>query len=306
MQIQEMKGIPTNLPPCLGATSHMLIGPHPHSSSTIFPASVSNWYDSLSDFFSVVDGHRAEIPNWFNHQCNENSISFLIGPEFPSIALCFAVEIEIMGLFNFYVVISINGSKRLFEISRIIIKSVDGLVFCYRLQSSLQKLFEDLNLGDRNLVQIFCEISSYNDTGEIAPLITRVGVHVECICSQNSQKVSKKRNRPLESRICTCLCLAQTHCQCPKELGSTYSTGPTSVHSGYSDSQIIASAMDGGGSSLISLSSNSGLSMDVSNVSEFDFGFQSTLGDGFDMGSPSLNDDSDISPYPQSKKMRPS
>ena len=78
------------------------------------------------------------------------------------------------------------------------------------------------------------------------------------------------------------------------------------MHSGYSDSQIIASAMDGGGSSLISLSSNSGLSTDASNVSEFDFGFQSTLGDGFDMGSPSLNDDSDISPYPQSKKMRPS
>ena len=301
MQIQEMKGIPTNLPPCSGATSHMLIGPHPHSSSTIFPASVPIGPYPLSDFFAVVDGHGDEIPNWFNHQCNENSISFLIGPEFPSIALCFAVEIEITEkYFNCHVVISINGSKRLFESSPILIKSVDGLVFCYRLQSSLQKLFEDLNLGDRNLVQIFCE-TPYNDAGEIARPITRVGVHVECICSQNSQKVSKKRNRLLESRICTCLCLAQTHCQCPKELGSTYSTGPTSVHSGYSDSQIIASAMDGGGSSLISLSSNSGLSMDVSNVSEFDFGFQSTLGDGFDMGSPSLNDDSDIHIHSQRK-----
>ena len=122
-----------------------------------------------------------------------------------------------------------------------------------------------------------------------------------------ARKVSKKRNRPLEARICTGLCLDQTHCQCPKELGSTYSTGPTSsVHSGYSDSRIISSAMDGGESSTISLLSNSGLSMDVTNGSEFDFGFQSTLGDGFDMGSSSLNDDSDFSPYPQSKKMRPS
>ncbi|KAF3949801.1 hypothetical protein CMV_024370 [Castanea mollissima] len=55
-----------------------------------------------------------------------------------------------------------------------------------RPQSSLQELFEDLNLGDRNLVQIFCETAV--DAGKIAPVITRVGVHVECICSpQKSQ-----------------------------------------------------------------------------------------------------------------------
>ncbi|KAF3945836.1 hypothetical protein CMV_027832 [Castanea mollissima] len=66
-------------------------------------------------------------------------------------------------------------------------------------QSSLQKLFEGLNLGDRNLVQIFCETS--HDAGKIAPVITRVGVHVECICSpQKSQgsQISKsivQRNR---------------------------------------------------------------------------------------------------------------
>jgi len=207
--------------------------------------------------------------------------------------------------FDYHVIISINGSERLFESSCFSYKYDAHMVFCCRLQSSLQILFEDLNLGDRNLVQIFCEAS--NDSGKIVPEIKRVGVHVECICSpQKSQKVSKKRNWPLQSRICTCLCLAQTHCQCPKQLCSTYSTGPISVHSGYSDNCIISSAMDGGGSSSISLSSNSGLSMVVTNGSEFDFGFQSTLGDGFDMGSSSLIDDSDFSPYPQSKKMRPS
>ena len=312
MQIREMIGLPPNLPPCLGVTSHMLIGPHSHSSSKISPASVPKCYSFLSDYTAVVDQYGDEIPNWFNHQSNGNSISFLIGPEFPTIAVCVSVAIEMIKddcrfcNFNLHVVISINGSKRLFESTRIIFARRDQLVFCCRLQSSLQILFEDLNLGDRNLVQIFCE-TSYNNTGKIASQIKSVGVHVDCICSpQKSQKVSKMRNRPLESSICTCLCLAQTHCQCPKQLCSTYSTGPTSVNSGYSNNHIISSAMDGGGSSSVSLSSNSGLSMDVTNGSEFDFGFQSTLGDGVDMGSSSLNDDSDFSPYPQSKKMRPS
>ena len=358
MQIREKIGLPPNLPPCLGVRSHMLIGPHPHSSSTISPASVPNPYGFLSDYNATADGYGNEIPNWFNHQSNGNSISFLIGPEIPTIALCVAIKL-IDGIcnFNYHFVISINGSKRLFERKSSCLQHGDRLVLSCRLQSSLRELFEDLNLGDRNLVQIFCETSNM-DSGKIAPVtvITRVGVYVECICrpqksrgcqisksivQQNrrrlsllhgssfimrkqyntkqptrstffqpllkARKVSKKRNRPLEARICTGLCLAQTHCQCPKELGSTYSTEPTSsVHSGYSDSRIISSAMDGGESSTISLLSNSGLSMDVTNGSEFDFGFQSTLGDGFDMGSSSLNDDSDFSPYPQSKKMRPS
>ena len=355
MQIRKMIGLPPYLPPCLGVRSHMLIGPHPHSSSTISPASVPNAYFFLSDYKSLVGGYGNEIPNWFNHQSNGNSISFLIGPEFPTIALCVAIKMieDDFCNFNYHVVISINGSKRLFESTMFILLCVDQLVLCCRLQSSLQKLFEDLNLGDRNLVQIFCETS--HDAGKIAPVITRVGVHVECICSpqksrgcqisksivqQNRQrlsllhgssfimrkqyntkqptrstffqpllkarKVSKKRNRPLEARICTCLCLAQTHGQCPKEVGSTYSTGPTSVHSSNSDGPIISRALNGGGSSSVSLSSNSWLSLNVTNWSEFDFGFESTLGDGFNLGSSSLNDDSDFSPFLQSKKMRPS
>ncbi|KAF3955931.1 hypothetical protein CMV_018911 [Castanea mollissima] len=227
-------------------------------------------------------------------------------------------------LFDYHVFISINGSIQLFQSSEYIFEHFNQLVFCCRPQSSLQKLFEDLNLGDRNLVQIFCKTS--HDAGKIAPVITRVGVHVECICSpQKSQgcqisksivqqnrrrpallhgssfimrkqyntkqptrstfyqpllkarKVSKKRNRPLEARICTCLCLAQTHCQCPKEVGSTYSTGPTSVHSSNSDSPIISRALNGSGSSSVSMSSNSWLSLDVTNWSEFDFGFEPTL-----------------------------
>lgn len=181
MQIREMIGLPPNLPPCLGVTSHMLIGPQPHSSSTIFPASVPNAYASLSDYNSVVDGYGNEIPKWFNHQSIGNSISFLIGPEFPTIALCVAIKIEYdYWHYSYHVVISINGSKRLFESTMFVLVRADQLVLSCRLQSSLQKLFEDLNLGDRNLVRIFCETSN-NDTGYVAPEITRVGVHVECI-----------------------------------------------------------------------------------------------------------------------------
>lgn len=33
---------------------------------------------------------RKKIPKWFNHQSIESSISFWIGPEFPTIAVCFA------------------------------------------------------------------------------------------------------------------------------------------------------------------------------------------------------------------------
>ena len=71
-----------------------------------------------------------------------------------------------------------------------------------------------------------------------------------------------------EARSCTCLCGAQTCCQCLKELGSTHSAGRASVHSSNLESQIISSDTNGGRSSLVSVPSNSGLPMDVTNGSE--------------------------------------
>ncbi|KAL4622114.1 hypothetical protein ACB092_06G274200 [Castanea dentata] len=204
VQIREMIRLPPNLPPC-----HMLIVPHPNSSSTISPAFVPSPYYLLTEYHCVFDGYGDEIPNWFNHQSNENSMSFLIGPEFPTIALCFAIEITPTETvkarscnFEYHVFISINGSKRQFERTYCSFERVNQLVFCCRPQSSLQTLFEGLNLGDRNLVQIFCETS--HDAGKIAPVITRVGVHVECNCSpQKSQGcqipksiVQRNRRRP--------------------------------------------------------------------------------------------------------------
>ncbi|KAL0005867.1 hypothetical protein SO802_013428 [Lithocarpus litseifolius] len=71
-----------------------------------------------------------------------------------------------------------------------------------------------------------------------------------------------------EARSCTCLCGAQTCCRCLKELGSTHSAGRASVHSSNLESQIISSDTNGGRSSLVSVPSNSGLPMDVTNGSE--------------------------------------
>lgn len=84
-------------------------------------------------------------------------------------------------------------------------------------------------------------------------------------------KISNK-NRPLVARSRKCLCGAQTRCRCPKEVGSTYSAGPVSVHSSNLESRIISSAMNGGGSSTVS---NSGLSMDVKNGSDLGLEFDS-------------------------------
>ena len=122
-----------------------------------------------------------EIPSCgFNHQRNGNLVSFLIGPEFPAIALCVAFES------HFYVscydsIISINGSKR-----RITTKMNDynkeskGMCFS---SISLLELFEGFNLGDQNLVEIFCETSSVIPN-YYCPKIEWIGVHVQCICPQ--------------------------------------------------------------------------------------------------------------------------
>jgi hypothetical protein len=64
----------------------------------------------------------------------------------------------------------------------------------------------------------------------------------------------------------------------------------------------------------LSLPSDVGLLMDMENdlgLGQQDLGFDSIIGDGFDLDSssvtpPSVNDGSDLKPYPPSKKMRTS
>ena len=180
MQFREIIGLSPNLLPCLGVTSHMLMGPH--SSTTRSLASET----PLSEYKFVVTVDENEIPNWFNHQRDGNVISFSIGPEFPTIALCVALEIPDSTCYcNYHVIISINGSVRTFE--NILIEEdmrTEHLFFSCRPQSSLQDLFGDLNLGDRNHVELFSETFTLDcsSSGEITPIIKRIGVYVECIC----------------------------------------------------------------------------------------------------------------------------
>jgi hypothetical protein len=68
----------------------------------------------FSEYEFKVPGN--EIPNWFNHQSVGSSISFWIGPEFPTFALCLAFGKEDACLILMYHVdISINGRKRKFQ-----------------------------------------------------------------------------------------------------------------------------------------------------------------------------------------------
>ncbi|KAF3943495.1 hypothetical protein CMV_029957 [Castanea mollissima] len=173
--------------------------------------------------------------------------------------------------FLIHVDISINGSKRTFEKSTIYSEEEYGhLCFYCRPQSSLQTLFQDLNLGDQNHVELFCETNRRMTDFFMAPNIKAIGVHVECNCPQpqNVEALGLSMDN-YEARSCTCLCGAQTCCGCLKEVDSTHSAGRASVHSSNLEIQIISSDTDGGGSSLVSVPSNSGLPMDVTNGRKF-------------------------------------
>ncbi|XP_075658526.1 disease resistance protein RUN1-like [Castanea sativa] len=168
-RFRELIGVPPNLPPCLGVTSHMLMGTP--SFTTISRA-------SAFPFGKYVNN---EIPSCFNHQRNGNLISFLIGPEFPTIALCVAFEPPNDFGFYCHAIISINGSKQMTK-NIMIVESWGYEHMCFSC-ISLQELFEGFNLGDQNLVEIFCQTSPL-PSGEKSPNIECIGVHVQCICPQ--------------------------------------------------------------------------------------------------------------------------
>nr|POE63756.1 hypothetical protein CFP56_26582 [Quercus suber] len=235
--------------------------------------------------------------------------------------------------------IKLLASSAEFKISLSSVSRIDrGSTKSTAMFSSLQELFEGFNLGDENLVEIFCETSPDNSF-DSCPNIKWIGVHVQCICHQpqkssifhdnyciqpRGRRISKRnvhrrlrpsllkgpnfilrrlyntqyrstlwptpctslqpllkatkisnKNRPLVARSRKCLCGAQTRCRCPKEVGNTYSAGPVSVHSSNLESRILSSAMNGGGSSLVS---NSGLSMDVKNGSDLGLELDSSIG----------------------------
>ena len=265
--LPEIIGLPPNLPPCLGVTRHM-------SSLKWFPEMKEQqfWLYSLCEYSFDVTGDENDIPNWFNHQRDGNLLSFTIGPEFPTIAVCTAFGIQdsycelchyrdctpsqdcerqhgFDRRFDYHVIISINGTKRRFERKSICKYKRSGhLTFSCRPQSSLQELFRDLQLKDRNHVEILCE--TVPSSIDAYPPPQRIGVHVECNCPPpQNPSIIQDINRPL------------------------------------------------------SLQSGLGLPMDTENGSDLGLALDSSNVDGFDLGSssvvqPPVNDDFDSNQFP--------
>ncbi|XP_030958329.1 disease resistance protein RPP5-like [Quercus lobata] len=77
----EILGLPPNIS-CLGVRSDISMDPQ-----------LSRRISQGDDEYEIIlPGH--DIPNWFNHQSVEKSISFWIGPEFPTFGLCLAFGME--------------------------------------------------------------------------------------------------------------------------------------------------------------------------------------------------------------------
>jgi hypothetical protein len=252
----------------------------------------------------IVPGN--EIPNWFNHQSAGSSISFLIGSEFPTFALClaFGLEEDIPTVHFCDVDISINGIMQVLKLQVFPPMSSDHLWFYYRPGSSLQDLFKDLNLGDQNHVEVLCKVSLRGfDTRIISPsIIKRMGVHVECICPpQNSTifydnyeevqpQISKRirhqrqqqqqrqrqqqRLRPFLFRGSGFILRRLYHTLCPTR--SNFHRRLPKMQKRRCPNEVTNGDTDG-----------------------FDLGSSS-------MAYPSINDDSDFNPYTQSKKKRTS
>ena len=160
----------------------------------------------LFDFgerYSILVPER-NIPEWFNHQSIESSILFRIGPKFSTFAFCIAFHL--VPLKDSYsnkcgslrddiiswicaVNISINGHKQPFmQPPKFQCLKCDHLWLYGVPHSQLQQKFGDLMQGDQNQVEFSCKISHWtSEFGKFAPVIARMGAHVECICPpQNS------------------------------------------------------------------------------------------------------------------------
>ena len=208
---------------CSGLKGNVLMDSHSHHKFShqidySSQLSLSKFFIIEDEFFPTLDafvndfGERYDIkvpgrkiPKWFNHQNIESYISFWIGLEFPPIALCVAFHLVLLkdsyanignsGLLQDDIIdwvcdvnIFINGHKRPFRPWMIFQHmKCDHLWFYGPPHSQLQKEFGELLQGDRNHVGISCKISRWtSELGKFAPVIARMGVHVECIClSQN-------------------------------------------------------------------------------------------------------------------------
>ena len=220
MQFGRMLRLP-KIMTCLGVKGDILLDSQ--SSTRLSPTEFSiiqtdltqNYVDddARCEYQIILPGN--EIPKKFNHQSVNGSISFWIGPEFPTFALCLAFCLDGMRDTDTYsyicvVDIFINGHKRLLR-QRLFDNLECGHLWFYGVpHSQLQQEFRDLLQGDQNLVDVSCKISNWTSKtgGENAPIIARMGIHVECICHpQNSIIISENyelvqpQNRQISKRI---------------------------------------------------------------------------------------------------------
>ena len=138
----------------------------------------------------VVPGNM--IPLSFTQQSG-GSLSFWIGSEFHTLALCFAFDLPRGNNCSYVcdVRISINGFKRELKSQLFEEMNIDHLWFYYIPQGSLQQLYKDLNLGSRNLLKVLCRISCWtSESTKVPPIIRRCGFCVICNCLLASNPVS--------------------------------------------------------------------------------------------------------------------
>ena len=223
LQLGRNLRLSTNMK-CLGAKGNVLMDLHSHRklsnqidcSSWVSLSKLNAIYD---ESFLTLDAHLFDfwerydikvpgkkIPNWINHQSIGSSISFWVGVEFPTIAIFVALHLiplkDSYANYDKYgslcddkincvcdIDISTNGHKRRHTNGvRLYDLKCDHLWFYGEPHSELQREFRYLMQGERNHVEISCKISHWaSENGKYAPVIARMGVHVECSCPpQNS------------------------------------------------------------------------------------------------------------------------
>ncbi|KAL4634400.1 hypothetical protein ACB092_04G196800 [Castanea dentata] len=217
LQFGRNLGLPPNMK-CSGVKGNVLVDWHLHQIDYSSQLPLSKFFLIEEELRPTLDAYlidfgeryniivpEKKIPKWFNHQSTESSISFWVGPEFPTFAFCIAFRLVPLkdiyanndkcgslcdDIISWICVVNIltNGHKRPFMRQPIFqCLKCDHLWFYGVPHSQLQQKFGDLMQGDRNHVEISCKISHWtSEFGNFAPVIARMGAHVECICPQNS------------------------------------------------------------------------------------------------------------------------
>ncbi|XP_065637372.1 disease resistance protein TAO1-like [Quercus suber] len=215
LQFGRNLGLSPNMK-CSGVKHKVLMDSHSHRNLSnqidcSSRVSLSKFGAILGESFPTLDAYLVDfgerydikvpgkkIPKRINHQSIESSISFWVGPEFPSIAFC--VAIHLIPLKDSYANNDKYGSIRddiidcvcdihIFTDSRkrrhmarahLYGLKCDHLWFYGEPHSRLQRRFGDLTQGDRNHVEISCKIPHWvSRKGKYAPVIASMGVHVD-------------------------------------------------------------------------------------------------------------------------------